>query len=143
MWLFFLHRSMQKLPKARPGIAALLQHPFLLHYDDGGEEVIAVWVRRLLEQMRIMQRFPSDTSLASTSSSVASSWSGVSLGRSVGSGGTGGQNSKFGGTIPAGSSLAPHHHLPPAPHIPPGTGSTVGHAPSSSHYHHHPLMDTS
>ncbi|CAI8006468.1 Dual specificity mitogen-activated protein kinase kinase 5 [Geodia barretti] len=138
----FTQQCMQKLPKARPGITALLQHPFLLHYDDGGEEVIAVWVRRLLEQMRIMQRFPSDTSLASTSSSVASGWSGTSLGRSISSsGGTGGQSSKFGGTIPAGSSLAPHHHLPPAPHIPPGTGSTVGHAPSSSH--HHPLMDIS
>lgn len=50
----------------------------MLH-DDRSEEVISVWVRRLLEHMRILnsKRFPSDLSLASNSSST-SAWSGLS-----------------------------------------------------------------
>jgi len=79
---------MQKIPKARPGIDGLLKHPFLMFYEDNSEEVISAWVRRLMEQMRIMKRFPSDVSLASTSSS-ASGWSGMS-----------GHSSKFSSTIP-------------------------------------------
>ena len=48
-------------------------------HDDRNEEVLAVWVRRVQEQMRILQskRFPSDISLASNTSST-SSWSGLS-----------------------------------------------------------------
>lgn len=95
---------MQKMPKARPGIDGLLvsmckrlqddmkllwcwlqpilnpppqKHPFLMYYDDSCEEIIAVWVRKVMEQIRIMKRFPSDMSLASTSSS-ASGRSGIS-----------------------------------------------------------------
>lgn len=48
-----------------------------MFYEDNSEEVISAWVRRLMEQFRIMKRFPSDLSLASTSSS-ASGWSGLS-----------------------------------------------------------------
>lgn len=53
------------------------QHPFLMFYDNGNEEIVSSWVRKMLEQIRIMKRFPSDMSLASTSSS-ASGWSGIS-----------------------------------------------------------------
>lgn len=50
----------------------------MLH-DDRNEEVISLWVRRLQEQMRILnsKKFPSDMSLASNSSST-SNWSGHS-----------------------------------------------------------------
>lgn len=73
----FTAQCMQKMPKARPGIDGLLKHPFLMYYDDSCEEIIAVWVRKVMEQIRIMKRFPSDMSLASTSSS-ASGRSGIS-----------------------------------------------------------------
>lgn len=75
----FTAQCMQKLPKARPGIDGLLQHPFLVLHQDKSEEVVSVWVRRLQEQMRILssKRFPSDCSLASNSSST-SAWSGHS-----------------------------------------------------------------
>jgi len=85
--------SMQKAPKARPGIDGLLvsiitctstccqtlcvqEHEFLRVYGERGEEVVSVWVRRVQEQMRILhsKKFPSDLSLTSTSSS----WSGMS-----------------------------------------------------------------
>ena len=50
-----------------------------MFYDDSNDEIISQWVRKVQEQMRILnsKRFPSDISLASTSSS-ASGWSGVS-----------------------------------------------------------------
>ena len=51
-----------------------------MFYDDSNDEVISQWVRKVQEQTRILlnsKRFPSDVSLASTSSS-ASGWSGVS-----------------------------------------------------------------
>lgn len=50
-----------------------------MFYDDSNDEIISQWVRKVQEQARILnsKRFPSDMSLASTSSS-ASGWSGVS-----------------------------------------------------------------
>ena len=59
-----------------------------MFYEDNSEEVISAWVRKLMEQFRIMKRFPSDISLASTSSS-ASGWSSMS-----------GHSSKFSSAMP-------------------------------------------
>ncbi len=56
---------------------SLQVHPFLMLFNDSGEEMISAWVRRTLEQIRIMKRFPSNVSLASSSSST-SGWSGLS-----------------------------------------------------------------
>ena len=78
--------------------------------------------------MRIMRRFPSDVSLASSTASSAAS--GCSLGRSM----SGGQSSKFGGTIPAAVSSTAVA-MPPPSHPPAGTLSVSGNS-----YHH---MDVS
>ncbi|KAL5482038.1 hypothetical protein EMCRGX_G022318 [Ephydatia muelleri] len=73
--LFYLIFSIHKQPKARSTIDALLRHPFFMYHESTSDDVVANWVTRSLEQFRIMKRFPSEASLASTSSS---SWSGYS-----------------------------------------------------------------
>lgn len=71
----FTLQCIQKQPKARSTIDALLRHPFFMYHESTSDDVVASWVTRSLEQFRIMKRFPSEASLASTSSS---SWSGYS-----------------------------------------------------------------
>jgi mitogen-activated protein kinase kinase 5 len=64
----FIGLCMQKAPKSRPGIEGLLRHPFILMNEDNLSEVVGPWVIFMLDQFRIMKRYPSDTSLSSASS---------------------------------------------------------------------------
>lgn len=117
--------SLQKIPNSRPGIESLLvslhyiytvcpiiiycvllkAHPFLKLHESDCEETISSWVTKSIEQMRLtMKRFPSDLSLASTSSTHSTG--GRSNSSRVTAGSTsGGVSGIMGGAGTSGSSL--------------------------------------
>lgn len=69
-------------PSLYPPPPSLSQiHPFFRMYDENCEEVISNWVTKAMEQIRIMKRFPSDLSLASSGSSLSGGWSSSHSGR--------------------------------------------------------------
>lgn len=74
----FVSQCMQKNYKSRPNVEGLLRHPFISLHMESPEEVISQWVIWTLEQRRLlMKKYPSEVSLASSSSSTYSSYSGL------------------------------------------------------------------
>ncbi|KAJ8271342.1 hypothetical protein COCON_G00102010 [Conger conger] len=53
----FITQCMKKLPKERPAPNNLMDHPFIMQYNDGSVEVVSMWVCRCLEARRaLLQR---------------------------------------------------------------------------------------
>ena len=50
---FTLFYSMQKIPADRPTPETLLHHAFIRTYDDGNKQIIAEWVCRSLQEIRL------------------------------------------------------------------------------------------
>lgn len=55
---------------------ATQRHPFVLMNEDNLEEIVGTWVIHMLDQFRIMRRYPSDCSLSSASSLGSGHFSG-------------------------------------------------------------------
>uniref|UniRef100_A0A3Q2E127 mitogen-activated protein kinase kinase n=1 Tax=Cyprinodon variegatus TaxID=28743 RepID=A0A3Q2E127_CYPVA len=51
----FITQCMRKNPKERPAPNNLLEHSFIIHYNDGNAEVVSMWVCRCLEERRSQQ----------------------------------------------------------------------------------------
>ncbi|KAA0723370.1 Dual specificity mitogen-activated protein kinase kinase 5 [Triplophysa tibetana] len=51
----FITQCMRKQPKERPAPNNLMDHPFIMQYDDGNTEVVSMWVSRSLEDRRAQQ----------------------------------------------------------------------------------------
>ena len=52
------------------------RHPFVIMNEDNLEEIVGTWVIHMLDQFRIMRRYPSDWSLSSASSHSSGHFSG-------------------------------------------------------------------
>ncbi|XP_064191717.1 dual specificity mitogen-activated protein kinase kinase 5 isoform X7 [Anguilla rostrata] len=52
----FVTQCMKKLPKERPAPNNLMDHPFIMQYNDGSVEVVSMWVCRSLEERRSQQQ---------------------------------------------------------------------------------------
>ncbi|XP_042583687.1 dual specificity mitogen-activated protein kinase kinase 5 isoform X2 [Cyprinus carpio] len=53
--LFCLRARMRKQPKERPAPNNLMDHPFIMQYNDGNTEVVSMWVCRSLEERKSQQ----------------------------------------------------------------------------------------
>uniref|UniRef100_A0A8C7IDP0 mitogen-activated protein kinase kinase n=1 Tax=Oncorhynchus kisutch TaxID=8019 RepID=A0A8C7IDP0_ONCKI len=51
-FVHFITQCMKRLPKERPAPTNLMDHAFILLYDDGNAEVVSMWVCRCLEERR-------------------------------------------------------------------------------------------
>ncbi|XP_055768948.1 dual specificity mitogen-activated protein kinase kinase 5-like isoform X2 [Salvelinus fontinalis] len=51
-FVHFITQCMKRLPKERPAPNNLMDHAFILLYDDGNAEVVSMWVCRCLEERR-------------------------------------------------------------------------------------------
>ncbi|KAL1007659.1 hypothetical protein UPYG_G00089780 [Umbra pygmaea] len=51
-FVHFITQCMRRLPKERPAPNKLMEHAFILLYNDGNSEVVARWVCRCLEERR-------------------------------------------------------------------------------------------
>uniref|UniRef100_A0A4W4H208 mitogen-activated protein kinase kinase n=1 Tax=Electrophorus electricus TaxID=8005 RepID=A0A4W4H208_ELEEL len=51
----FITQCMRKQPKERPAPNNLMDHPFIMQYDDGNTEVVSMWVCRSLEDRKSQQ----------------------------------------------------------------------------------------
>ncbi|XP_036399606.1 dual specificity mitogen-activated protein kinase kinase 5 isoform X1 [Megalops cyprinoides] len=55
-FVHFITQCMRKLPKERPAPNNLMDHPFIVLYNDGNAEVVSMWVCRCLEERRSQQQ---------------------------------------------------------------------------------------
>ncbi|KAK6294136.1 dual specificity mitogen-activated protein kinase kinase 5 [Coregonus clupeaformis] len=55
-FVHFITQCMKRLPKERPAPNNLMDHAFILLYDDGNAEVVSMWVCRCLEERRAQGR---------------------------------------------------------------------------------------
>uniref|UniRef100_A0A8C9U7T6 mitogen-activated protein kinase kinase n=1 Tax=Scleropages formosus TaxID=113540 RepID=A0A8C9U7T6_SCLFO len=51
-FIHFITQCMKKQPKERPAPNNLMDHPFIMKYNDGNAEVVSMWVCRCLEERR-------------------------------------------------------------------------------------------
>ncbi|KAJ8417509.1 hypothetical protein AAFF_G00223520 [Aldrovandia affinis] len=58
MFIHFITQCMRKLPKERPAPNNLMDHAFIVQYNDGSVEVVSMWVCRSLEERRAQQHPP-------------------------------------------------------------------------------------
>uniref|UniRef100_A0A3P9NRC4 mitogen-activated protein kinase kinase n=1 Tax=Poecilia reticulata TaxID=8081 RepID=A0A3P9NRC4_POERE len=54
-FVHFITQCMRKNPKERPAPNNLLDHSFIIQYNDGNAEVVSMWVCRCLEERRSQQ----------------------------------------------------------------------------------------
>uniref|UniRef100_A0AAY4DLC6 mitogen-activated protein kinase kinase n=1 Tax=Denticeps clupeoides TaxID=299321 RepID=A0AAY4DLC6_9TELE len=54
-FVHFITQCMKKLPKERPAPNDLMDHPFIVHFNDGNAEVVSMWVCCCLEERRAQQ----------------------------------------------------------------------------------------
>uniref|UniRef100_A0AAR2J2S5 mitogen-activated protein kinase kinase n=1 Tax=Pygocentrus nattereri TaxID=42514 RepID=A0AAR2J2S5_PYGNA len=54
-FVHFITQCMRKQPKERPAPNNLMDHPFIMQYDDGNTEVVSMWVCRSLEDRKSQQ----------------------------------------------------------------------------------------
>lgn len=54
-FVHFITQCMRKLPKERPAPNNLMDHPFIVQYNDGNTEVVSMWVCRSLEDRKAQQ----------------------------------------------------------------------------------------
>uniref|UniRef100_A0A8C9WM70 mitogen-activated protein kinase kinase n=1 Tax=Scleropages formosus TaxID=113540 RepID=A0A8C9WM70_SCLFO len=54
-FIHFITQCMKKQPKERPAPNNLMDHPFIMKYNDGNAEVVSMWVCRCLEERRAQQ----------------------------------------------------------------------------------------
>uniref|UniRef100_A0A3Q0SEN0 mitogen-activated protein kinase kinase n=1 Tax=Amphilophus citrinellus TaxID=61819 RepID=A0A3Q0SEN0_AMPCI len=52
---YFITQCMRRNPKERPAPNNLMDHPFIVQYNDGNAEVVSMWVCRCLEERRAQQ----------------------------------------------------------------------------------------
>ncbi|XP_028980626.2 dual specificity mitogen-activated protein kinase kinase 5 [Esox lucius] len=55
-FVHFITQCMRRLPKERPAPNNLMEHAFILLYNDGNTEVVSMWVCRCLEERRAQRR---------------------------------------------------------------------------------------
>uniref|UniRef100_A0A669EFK8 mitogen-activated protein kinase kinase n=1 Tax=Oreochromis niloticus TaxID=8128 RepID=A0A669EFK8_ORENI len=51
-FVHFITQCMRRNPKERPAPNNLMDHPFIIQYNDGNAEVVSMWVCRCLEERR-------------------------------------------------------------------------------------------
>ncbi|XP_043100566.1 dual specificity mitogen-activated protein kinase kinase 5 isoform X1 [Puntigrus tetrazona] len=54
-FVHFITQCMRKQPKERPAPNNLMDHPFIMQYNDGNTEVVSMWVCRSLEERKSHQ----------------------------------------------------------------------------------------
>uniref|UniRef100_A0A673KAK1 mitogen-activated protein kinase kinase n=1 Tax=Sinocyclocheilus rhinocerous TaxID=307959 RepID=A0A673KAK1_9TELE len=54
-FVHFITQCMRKQPKERPAPNNLMDHPFIMQYNDGNTEVVSMWVCRSLEERKSQQ----------------------------------------------------------------------------------------
>ncbi|XP_059387567.1 dual specificity mitogen-activated protein kinase kinase 5 isoform X3 [Carassius carassius] len=54
-FVHFITQCMRKQPKERPAPNNLMDHPFIMQYNDGNTEVVSMWVCRSLEDRKSQQ----------------------------------------------------------------------------------------
>ncbi|XP_051755655.1 dual specificity mitogen-activated protein kinase kinase 5 isoform X1 [Ctenopharyngodon idella] len=54
-FVHFITQCMRKQPKERPAPNNLMDHPFIVQYNDGNTEVVSMWVCRSLEDRKAQQ----------------------------------------------------------------------------------------
>uniref|UniRef100_A0A8D3CUH1 mitogen-activated protein kinase kinase n=1 Tax=Scophthalmus maximus TaxID=52904 RepID=A0A8D3CUH1_SCOMX len=54
-FVHFITQCMRRQPKERPAPNNLMEHSFIIQYNDGNAEVVSMWVCRCLEDRRIQQ----------------------------------------------------------------------------------------
>ncbi|XP_056317660.1 dual specificity mitogen-activated protein kinase kinase 5 isoform X2 [Danio aesculapii] len=54
-FVHFITQCMRKLPKERPAPNNLMDHPFIVQYNDGNTDVVSMWVCRSLEDRKAQQ----------------------------------------------------------------------------------------
>ncbi|KAF7669519.1 hypothetical protein LDENG_00179750 [Lucifuga dentata] len=54
-FVHFITQCMRRQPKERPAPNNLMEHSFIVQYDDGNAEVVSMWVCHCLEERRVQQ----------------------------------------------------------------------------------------
>ncbi|GAA6218896.1 dual specificity mitogen-activated protein kinase kinase 5 isoform X1 [Lates japonicus] len=54
-FVHFITQCMRRQPKERPAPNNLMDHSFIIQYNDGNAEVVSMWVCRCLEERRVQQ----------------------------------------------------------------------------------------
>uniref|UniRef100_A0A673BLI3 mitogen-activated protein kinase kinase n=1 Tax=Sphaeramia orbicularis TaxID=375764 RepID=A0A673BLI3_9TELE len=54
-FVHFITQCMRRQPKERPAPNNLMDHSFIIQYNDGNAEVLSMWVRRCLEERQAQQ----------------------------------------------------------------------------------------